>query len=186
MSVRRRSSTGSSSSASASSSMCCSTAQQTCGAVGARIEPGGLVVRVDERRLDVHVLDHVRPAGVHGRHLGEEAALAAVGAAVEDEAAAAGHERPVAAGAGLELDHHPLAAVVGRDELLLAREDELHRAARPRARARPRGPRSGSRTWSRSRRRAAGRRSARGTPGSGGRARRRPWPRREPASSSRP
>ena len=46
----------------ASSSMCCSTAQHTCGAVGARIEPGRLVVRVDERRLDAHVLDHVRAA----------------------------------------------------------------------------------------------------------------------------
>ena len=66
---------------------------------------------------------------MHGRELGEEAALAAVGAAVEDEPPTAGDERPVAAGAGLELDHHPLAPVVGRDELLLATEDELHRAS---------------------------------------------------------
>ncbi len=63
---------------------------------------------------------------MHRRHLREEAALAAVGAAVEDEAAAAGHEAAVTPGARLELDHHPLTAVVGRDELLLAREDELH------------------------------------------------------------
>ena len=89
-----------------------------------------LVVRVDERRLDVHVLDHVGPAGVHRGHLREEAALAAVGAAVEDEPAATGDERAVGARAGLELDHHPLPPVVGGDELLLAREDELHRPPR--------------------------------------------------------
>ena len=76
-------------------------------------------------RLDVHVLDHVGPDGVHGGDLGEEASLAAVGAAVQHEAASARHERPVLAGAGLELDHHPFATVVGRDELLLAREHEL-------------------------------------------------------------
>ena len=45
----------------------------------------GLVVRVDERRLDVHVLDLVRAERVHRRHLREEAALAAVGALVEHE-----------------------------------------------------------------------------------------------------
>src|SRR5207344_1888329 len=86
-------------------------------------------------RLDVDVLDHVGAAGVHGGDLGEEAALAAVGAAVEDEPAAAGDERAVLASPGLELDHHPLAPVVGGDELLLPREDELHGApGRPRER----------------------------------------------------
>jgi hypothetical protein len=41
ISVRRRSSTGSIPIAPASSSMCCSSAQHTCGAVGARIEDDG-------------------------------------------------------------------------------------------------------------------------------------------------
>ena len=41
ISVWRRRSTGSIPSASASSSMCCSSAQHTCGAVGARIEDDG-------------------------------------------------------------------------------------------------------------------------------------------------
>ena len=41
ISVRRRSSTGSMSMAAATSSMCCSSAQQACGAVGARIEDDG-------------------------------------------------------------------------------------------------------------------------------------------------
>ena len=125
-SVRRRSSTGSSSSASASSSMCCSTAQQTCGAVGARIEPEGWLFVYASVDSTFTFSTTYGPHGVHRRHLGEEAALPAVGAAVQDEAAAARDERAVAAGAGLELDHHPFAAVVGRDELLLAREDELH------------------------------------------------------------
>ena len=82
----------------ASSSMCCSSAQHTCGAVGARIERRRLVVRVDERRLDVDVLDLVRAERVHRRHLGEETALAAVGALVEHESRPAGHERAVGAG----------------------------------------------------------------------------------------
>ena len=116
-----------------------------------------LVVRVVEGRLDVDVLDLVRAERVHRRHLREEAALAAVGALVEDEPAAAGDERAVRARAGLELDHHALAPVADRDELLAPREDELHRAAARRGRARRRDPRSGSRTWRRSRRRAAAR-----------------------------
>ncbi len=64
---------------------------------------------------------------MQGGELGEEPALATVGAAVENEAAAARDERPVTARPGLELDHHPLPAVVGGDELLLAGEDKLHR-----------------------------------------------------------
>ena len=65
---------------------------------------------------------------MHGRHLGEEASLTAVGALVEHEATAARNQRSVLAGAGLELDHHPLAPVADGDELLAPREDELHRA----------------------------------------------------------
>ena len=64
---------------------------------------------------------------MHGRHLREEAALAAVGALVEHEPAAAGHELAVLAGACLELDHHALAPVPDREELLRPREDELDR-----------------------------------------------------------
>ena len=56
-----------------------------------------LVVRVVQRRLDVDVLDLVRAAGVHRGHLREEAALAAVGALVEHEPAAARDERAVLA-----------------------------------------------------------------------------------------
>ena len=66
---------------------------------------------------------------MHRRHLREEAALAAVGALVEHEARPARDQRPVAAGAGLELDHHALAPVADDGELLPAREDELHRPA---------------------------------------------------------
>ena len=72
------------------------------------------------------VLEHVRPERVHRGHLREEAALAAVRAAVEHEPRPAGDERAVRAGAGLELDHHALAPVADREELLAAREDELH------------------------------------------------------------
>ena len=71
------------------------------------------------------VLELVRPEGVHRGHLGEEASLAAVGALVEHEARLAGDERAVRTRAGLELDHHPLAAVADGEELLATREDEL-------------------------------------------------------------
>ena len=117
-----------------------------------------LVVRVDELRVDVDVLDHVRADGVHRRDLGEEAALAAVRAAVEHQPAPPRDERAVAAATPVSSSiDDALAAVVGGDELLLAREHELDRAPAPCARARRRAPRSGSRTWRRSRRRAAGR-----------------------------
>ena len=66
---------------------------------------------------------------MHRGHLREEAALAAVGALVEHERALPRDERAVALGAGLELDHHALAAMVDRDELLAAGEDELDRPA---------------------------------------------------------
>jgi hypothetical protein len=66
---------------------------------------------------------------MHRGELGEEAALAAVGAAVEHEPAAAGEHRPVRPRAALELDHHPLATVIRSDEFLLAREDQLDRTA---------------------------------------------------------
>jgi hypothetical protein len=66
---------------------------------------------------------------VHRRHLGEEAAFAAVRALVDHEPPSAGRERAVAPRAGLELDHHPFAPMVRRDELLVAREDELDRAS---------------------------------------------------------
>ena len=91
---------------------------------------GGLIVGVDELRVDVDVLDHVRAAGVHRRQLGEEAALAAVGAAVKHELRAPGDHRPIAAHAGLELDRDALAPMVRSDELLLAREHELYRPSR--------------------------------------------------------
>src|SRR5256885_5590395 len=78
-----------------------------------------LVVRVDERRRDVNVLELVRTTGMHRGELGEEAALAAVGAAVEHEPAAAGDDPPVRPRAALELDHHSLAAVVPRGGFLL-------------------------------------------------------------------
>jgi hypothetical protein len=58
------------------------------------------------------------PTGVHGGDLGEEAALAAVGAAVDHEPAAAGEDRAVLLHTGLELEDHALAPMVGRDELL--------------------------------------------------------------------
>ena len=76
------------------------------------------------------VLELVRPERVHRGHLREEAALAAVGALVEHEPCLARDERAVGAGAGLELDHHPLATVPDGDELLAAGEDELDGAAR--------------------------------------------------------
>ena len=88
----------------------------------------GLVRRVVEEGLEVDGLDLVRAERVHGRHLGEEASLTAVGALVEHEATAARNQRSVLAGAGLELDHHPLAPAADGDELLAPREDELHRA----------------------------------------------------------
>ena len=75
------------------------------------------------------VLELVGPECVHRGHLCEEAALAAVGALVEDEPGLAGDERAVCPGAGLELDHHPLAPVADREELLAPGEDELDRAA---------------------------------------------------------
>src|SRR5439155_8618715 len=90
---------------------------------------GRLGVRVVQVRLDLDVLDLIRAAGVHGGHLTEEAALAAVGALVQDQPAAAGDERSVAPRTCLELDHHSLATVVGCNELLLAGEDDLDRAA---------------------------------------------------------
>jgi hypothetical protein len=57
--------------------------------------PGRLVVRVVEVRLDRDVVDLVRAARVHRRHLSEEAALAAVRAFVEHELRAPRHEVPV-------------------------------------------------------------------------------------------
>ena len=79
------------------------------------------------------VLELVRPERVHRRHLREEATLAAVRALVEHESCLARDERAIRARAGLELDHHALAAMTDGDELLAAGEDELHRS--------PRGPR---------------------------------------------
>src|SRR5256885_15081149 len=84
---------------------------------------GRLVVRVDEGRRDVNVLELVWTTGMHRGELGEEAALAAVGAAVEHEPAAAGDDRPVPPRAALALDHHSLAPGGPRDEFLLARGD---------------------------------------------------------------
>jgi hypothetical protein len=84
----------------------------------------------------VHVLELVRPVRVHRRHLREEAAFAAVRAAVEDEARTAREQGPIGSGARLELDHHALAAMSDGDELLATREHELHR---PACRARERG-----------------------------------------------
>jgi len=66
---------------------------------------------------------------MHCGELGEEAALAAVGAAVENEPAPAGDDRPVRPRAALELDHHPLATVIRGDEFFLACEDQLDRPA---------------------------------------------------------
>ena len=64
---------------------------------------------------------------MHRRELGEEAALAAIGAAVEHEPSTSRDQRAVAAGTRFELDDHPLPPVVGSDELLPAREHELDR-----------------------------------------------------------
>ena len=91
---------------------------------------GRLVVRVDERRLDVDVLELVRPERVHRRHLREEPSLAAVGAAVEDESRPSREKGSVAPRTRLELDDHSLAPVADGEELLVAREDELDGSSR--------------------------------------------------------
>ena len=90
----------------------------------------GLLVRVVEERLDEDVLDLVRAARVHRGHLPQEPALAAVRALVQDEPRLARHQAPVVRRAGLELHHDPLATLRDRPELLLAGEDQLHRAPR--------------------------------------------------------
>src|SRR3954454_6729076 len=73
----------------------------------------------------MHVLELVRAERVHRSHLRAEAALAAVAAFVEHEPRLAGNDRAVRTCTGLELDHHALAPVPDRDELLAPGEDEL-------------------------------------------------------------
>src|SRR5262249_35372957 len=90
---------------------------------------GRLVVRVVEVRLDADVVDLVRAASMHRRHLCEEASLPAVRALVDDEPSAPRNERAVVARSGLELDRHALASVADGEELLATREDELHGSA---------------------------------------------------------
>ena len=67
---------------------------------------------------------------MHRRELREETSFAAVRPPVEHQASTPRDECPVAPGARLELDDHALSPVVGCDELLLARKDELDRPAR--------------------------------------------------------
>ena len=88
-----------------------------------------LGVRVDDINGDVDVRDPVRPDSEHRGHLAEIGLVHAVGAVVDDQVPATGHDRAVPADAGLELDDHPLAAVVGQQELLAPREDDLDRPA---------------------------------------------------------
>ena len=91
---------------------------------------GWLQVGVGQVCAQVDVGNPVGAVGVHDRHLGEERRIGGVGAVVQHQAGAAGHERAVALHAALQLDHHALAAVVGGDELLAAREHQLARPAR--------------------------------------------------------
>ena len=65
---------------------------------------------------------------MHRGELWEEAAVGGVGTIVDQERAAAASDRAVALDARLEGDDHTFAAMVGCDELLAAREDELGRA----------------------------------------------------------
>ena len=87
-----------------------------------------LVVRVREVRLNVDGREAIRPDCVHTGELGEEPGVGRVGTVVDDQLGAARRERAVGLHTGLELDHHALAAMVGSDELLAAREHELRRA----------------------------------------------------------
>ena len=89
---------------------------------------GRLVVRVREMGLDVDVRHLVGPGDVHRRQLGEEARVGRVGAVVDDDLRPSAGDRAVARDAGLDLDDHALAAAVGREELFLPAEDQLHRA----------------------------------------------------------
>ena len=89
---------------------------------------GRLMVRVDDAGFDVAAWDAVRPGSVHRSELRKEATVGGVGTIVDQERAAAASDRAVALDARLEGDDHTFAAMVGCDELLAAREDELGRA----------------------------------------------------------
>ena len=86
------------------------------------------MVRVDDAGLDVAAWDAVRPGCVHGGELRKEATVSGVGTIVDQERAAAASDRAVALDACFERDDHAFAAMVGCDELLASREDELGRA----------------------------------------------------------
>ena len=86
------------------------------------------MVRVHAMRVDVGALRLVRPVDVHRRELREERRVGRVGAVVDDQIAAARGDRAVLLDAALDLDDHALAALVGSEELLAAREHEAHRA----------------------------------------------------------
>jgi hypothetical protein len=91
---------------------------------GCADRPGGLVVRVVQVCLDRDVVDLVRAARVHRRHLPEEPALAAVRALVEHELRPACDEASVSRDGGLELHRDPLTALGDDREFLLAGQDQ--------------------------------------------------------------
>ncbi len=89
---------------------------------------GRLGVRVHDLGGDVDVRDAVRTDGEHRGHLGEVWLVHAVCAVVDDEPAAPADDQAVEHRPGLELDDHPLPAVIRQEELVAAREDQLDRA----------------------------------------------------------
>ena len=91
---------------------------------------GRLMVRVGEVCLNVDGRQAVRADCMHAGQLGEEPRIGRVGAVVDDQLGATCRQRAIGLHAGLELDDHALTAMVGRDELLAAREHELRRALR--------------------------------------------------------
>ena len=74
----------------ASSSVCCSSAQQACGAVGARTEPEGWWFVYTQWASTCSALGLVRAGDVHRRELGEERRVGGVGAVVDDQDARGG------------------------------------------------------------------------------------------------
>ena len=147
---------------------------------------GGCGVGVHQHRVDGHVLDLVGADRHHRRQLGKEPVVRGVCAAVEDQPGAAGDQRAVAAGAGLDLDHLALSAVIGGHELLAARRTRSAPGGRRRGPARRCAPRSGTRTCRRSRRPGRERSRGRGPPAAAACARLRPGRRTAPGSTTRP
>ena len=103
--------------------MCCSTAQQICGPVGGSNRASRRLVRVWRHRLDGDVRYLYRPDREHRRDLCQRCGLSEAYAPLSRtrNARLAADDRPVAVEAALNLDHDPMARLVGHDELLLAR-----------------------------------------------------------------